>query len=779
MFNLKSQNQLGRSKRAQKRALLSIVSITLSLLLISSISAIALEAEVTPISAPISAPINTAAVDGKINERLAEVTLIVKNKLDIDDHYTNFYGSLLDKSIREMWTLNWSAEGESLNVSADGSGKIYYYSRYIDNADYRYSNDFAPKFPSVTREQARTVAEAFLDKVLDNNESCDLSQTNPYDIAFDVESYYFNSVLKINDLDTPIDISIRVSSSDLSVSYFRRGDQYTVYMDDIPSNVPVTSKEEAFGLLVGTVQMKLEYVPDHGGKDEPVKAVLRYLPISTGNYVVNAKTGELINITELLEDITRDGGLAGAGADMAVAENDATAQKSLTETELMGISKLEGVLNREELDSKAKQITEFGIDSDYVLNEVNYYLNTDTDEVFAYLTYYKRVVPSEDSDDRNVSYSYKRLTLDAKSGDIVSLSTSYGGGDYSKIERDRDALQKKAEAFLQKYFNQHFVKTDLYEDTGYAIPYPELYYRYYPSESYVFSQKENGYFFPTNSLHISVNAETGTIDSFYKNWNENVVFDLADGIISNDTACAAYAKAHETKLSYVALPVQVDPSHPDLIRYAELGYSYIYELILGYTNVTDKYIIGVDAKTGEVISMDYRQTTKSFEYDDIAGHYAEKQILKLAEHGVGYPGKSFKPSEKLTQLDMVLLFLSADGYRIDTDGLTDEQINEVYNAAYSRNIIRKDEKDSKKLMTRAEVLRAILRMSGYDKTADLKGIYKCNFSDASSIKEADFGYFAIAQGLGVIRGDSKGNANPYSTITRVEAALMLYNFMSR
>ena len=774
MSNSKRTKYCPRSNVTQKRFLFSAVSIILSLLLMTSISSDTYAAaDAVPISAPIDRA--TTVAGGKIDERLAEVTLLVKNKLDIGDHYTSFSGSLLDKSIREMWTLYWSTDTESLSVDADGSGKVYSYSRYVYTTDYRYSYDFAPKFPSVTRDQAKAVAEAFLGRVLDVNESCDLSQTDQYAIASDVDYYYFYGTLKLNGMETPIGISVRVSTSDLSVSNFNRSDQYTVYLDKIPSSDPLTSKETAFGLLAGTLKMKLEYVPIQGGKDEPVKAVLRYLPISTGSYVVNAKTGKLINITKLYDDIMRGEVPSAATADEGAAGSSSKA--SLTETELEGISRLEGVLDRAELDTKARQITEFGIDTEYVLNEVNYYQDRDADRVYAYLTYYKKIVPQNGE---YVSFSYKNLVLDAKSGDILSLSTYYSGADdYSKVERSRDKLRKNAEAFLRKYFGKYFEKTDLYEDPAIMIPYKELYSRYSPAESFVFAQKENGYFFPTNSLNVSVNAQTGTIDSFYRNWNENVVFDSADGIISNDAACASYAKVYETKLSYVSLPVELDPSRPELIRYIDLGYSYIYELILGYTLETDKYIIGVDPKTGEVITVDYAQTAKPVVYEDISGHYAENKLLKLTEYGIGYPGTKFRPSEKLTQLDMILLLLSADGYRYDTDDLTDDMIEDAYNAAYYRRIVTRDQKDPKKLMTRADVVRTILRMSGYDKTADLKGIYICNFSDASLIKAEDYGYFAIAQGLGIIHGDDKGNARPYSTITRVEAALMLYNFMSR
>ena len=38
---------------------------------------------------------------------------------------------------------------------------------------------------------------------------------------------------------------------------------------------------------------------------------------------------------------------------------------------------------------------------------------------------------------------------------------------------------------------------------------------------------------------------------------------------------------------------------------------------------------------------------------------------------------------------------------------------------------------------------------------------------------------AIAKGLGIIRGDQSGNCNPNDIATRTQAAIMLYNCMSR
>jgi len=771
-----------------------ILSLLLSLLLIMSFGSSALAAGSDAFAA---APSSGSSSGSAVSERLTEVTLIVKNTLGIGDEYTGFYGNLNDRGIRQIWTLNWSNDNEALTVYADQSGKILYYSRSNLTYNYRYDYNFAPKFPSVTREQALAAANAFLGKVLGKNETCNLISQSEILNPSDVEVYYFYGTLKLNGLDSPISISISVSTTDQKVSYFSRSDNYTEYIGTLPTASPVTTREKASGLLAGTIKMTLQYVlADSASSDakDGRMAVLRYLPIVTGDYVVNAKTGELIDINKIIDDINR--GLTDENA-AAQAETADTAKSALSPAEQEGIAKLDGVLTKEQLDSAARAITELGILPDYTLNNVSYYLNNNTGDVTAYLSYSLRINPESKKSSGSgltdkealqiaageydyVTFINKSLTMDAKTGAFKSISTSYPyNPEYKDPEISKEQIRLKAEAFLDKYFGEYYGKTAAYEDASEITPYYYSYKYYSPSEAFTYCQKENGYFFPVNRLNISVNAETGYIDNFSMSWTENVTFETPDNIISYDEACAKYAAAYDTKLSYISLPVEIDPSRPDLVPYAELGYTYLYELILGYRHYSENYITGVSAKTGEVIFIEPYKEPGISEYADMKGHYAEEKIMKLSQYGIGFPGKSFKPNDKLTQLDMIILLMSADGYRLYNDNPSESEIDQLYNAAYYRNILKKGDKNPTKLITRSDLVRTILTMSGYDKTANLKGIYVCSFSDAKSISEADYGYFAIAQGLGIIKGDDKGNANPYSVVSRVEAALMLYNFMSR
>ena len=64
---------------------------------------------------------------------------------------------------------------------------------------------------------------------------------------------------------------------------------------------------------------------------------------------------------------------------------------------------------------------------------------------------------------------------------------------------------------------------------------------------------------------------------------------------------------------------------------------------------------------------------------------------------------------------------------------------------------------------------------GYREVADIDGIYKPMFSDVSS----NIGSISILAGMKVIGGDGNGNFNPGALLTRGDAAVILYNYLSR
>ena len=67
----------------------------------------------------------------------------------------------------------------------------------------------------------------------------------------------------------------------------------------------------------------------------------------------------------------------------------------------------------------------------------------------------------------------------------------------------------------------------------------------------------------------------------------------------------------------------------------------------------------------------------------------------------------------------------------------------------------------------------------YGPVAQLQGIYRTKFVDDRSIPADCYGYVALAQGLGMVSGNSSNRFLPNSNATRAQAAVMLYNLMDR
>ena len=71
----------------------------------------------------------------------------------------------------------------------------------------------------------------------------------------------------------------------------------------------------------------------------------------------------------------------------------------------------------------------------------------------------------------------------------------------------------------------------------------------------------------------------------------------------------------------------------------------------------------------------------------------------------------------------------------------------------------------------------MIRALKYDKIADISDIFKCDFKDAEEINSELFGYVVLASGLKIIQGYD-GYFTPNKTLSRAEATVMIYNYLS-
>ncbi len=747
-----------------KRIISFALSLTLSCTL--AVPAFALETppvEPAPAMEPAPAVEPAPAAEPAADARLTAVTEKVKAVLGLDTgEYENFYGELDEDILAPTWRLSWSGKDGELNVSAAEDGKILRY--YADASAPVSKPGFAPAFPAGNRAQAKTAAEAFVKKLLTTGETVSLEDAGSDWLG--MTSYRFRGEIKLNGLSAGLTCSVSVDCADNRVTSFSRDDLNGMIMGGVPAAQPEIDQAAAGKSLRGTLKLRLEYeLAEDGGK----RAVLRYLPDATDEFYVDAASGELVNLTELRRKVDEDGGgvfdtaatsASGAAAPEAAA-GDSANKYELTEAEQAGAAKLEGVLSREALDQKARAVSALGLGS-YTLSTANYIVSRGEDgKVFATLRYGRQVAGD----------SWRRtVTLDARTGALESVhSSAWAGGEDSPARGvTAEKAKETAEAFLRAQAGGTFAKSALYDSED------ALENDYSVSHSFTYAQKANGYFFPGNTLRVGVDSTDGSISAYNKDFDESVTFDSPAGILSMEQALDKWLATYGVTLRYVQVPTAVDYSQPDYAPLAEFGIRYLHRLVLGYDLEREDYVSGIDAKTGAPVASDWFREEDGLSYSDIAGHWAASRIEELAHYNVGYTGGKFQPNARLTQLDLIALLLSADGYRYEPDekGAADA----LYRRAYERGILKSGERADEAPMDRLATVRLTLNAMGYGPVAKLQGVYRTNFTDDALIPADGYGYAALAQGLGMV---TNSTFSPAAPATRAQAAVMLYNLLAR
>lgn len=695
-----------------------------------------------------------------MDDELTRVTLSVKNTLSIGSGYSDFDGTLQDMGALRRWQLRWSDQsGDAVTVLAADDGKVLQYNAGGGNvwAGRGDSGAYEPKLSRVTADSARAAASAFLARVLTGAESGKVLSSSGGLIGAD---YNFRAQILLNGVPSAAEATMVVGAADGKVSYYYRSDSYSAHVNALPSGTPAVSAAAAAEKLSGAVTFDLRYVLDGAGK-----AVLRYVPAQNASLYVDAQTGALTDLDEAWNNAARTG---TTGAKQAAAE-EADSAAGLSDAEQAAIAQLKGVLSKEKLDAAVRAVSALGLGR-YTFSSSSYSADKKTGAVTCTLRYTRPLAFSEltgvdQSDYREGEYQQVRaIAVDAKTGKLLE-GWGYRPWYMKPVSADRASLKAKADAFLAFWQPERAKSTALADGDGADFSY---------------ERQVNGYAYPDNGVFLSLDPSDGSAETFRCDWNDDLVFDSADGLVSAAAAKSAYFAAWKATLRYVDYPVSVDVSVPMWKTYADNCGSAAYRYVLGYTYETDRgQILGVDAKTGKlVLSAD---DASSAAYTDLAGSYAKTQIAALAAGGVRFGASAkFQPAKILTEKDMLVLLLNSCGCSFDADEMKDEDsLSQLYSAAWDRGFLPRGQQHPASAVTRIALLRAIVGASPYGRAAELPGIFRVSFSDAPKLAAKDVGCAAIAQGLGLVRGDAQRRLNPNRAATRQEAAVVLYNYMNQ
>ena len=703
-----------------------------------------------------------AAAEETQDARLAKVTALVKETLALDtDSYETFRGNLSEDLV-PVWDLNWEGERCSLSVSALEDGTVVSLSRWeSDSAPVPYYGDTFPSFPESAGAEDRAAAEAFLALVLRKGEAVELEEQEGGFSLGDSSGSAWSGTIVLNGLPSPLHYSIRVENG--LVEQFNRDVPETAGVGGVPAPEPSADAAKAGEDLAGALKLRLEYIRESGD----AKAVLRYVPEKGAHeFLVDARTGELLDLTELEEKMNQgiaraSGGDNGSIAPTAKAEMAAD-EAGLTRAELEGVAQMEGVLSKEALDKALRAESAYGLRGCSLMG-TSYESEAGEDGKAGRVLCTLRYARTDDGERLT-----RNITVDARTGDVNNIWSSAPYGREKTLTEE--AAQKKAEAFL-KAWRPDWGLT-LYQTGSEIMP------RRMENEPYwhfTFAQTVNGLPFRGNAVHVGVDGADGSVYSLSYGWDEDVTFDDANGMVSMETALSAWAGTYETVLAYRSVPQKLSKAGPAQAKLMEQGVEYYYALRLTYGLERTENYEGVDAKTGKPVRAERGTSREPLAYGDLAGTSAKADIEKLAKYGAGYAGGRFRPSKNLTQWELVCLVYSLRGAALEPEAVEKDARESAYYDACRLGLLRPAERDDGAVLTRADVVRMLLNAAGYGPAARLGGIYTCGYSDKGSIPAEGLGYAAIAEALGLASGAYAGTR----AATRAEAASMLCRVMER
>ena len=706
--------------------------------------------------------------EGTADAQLSQVTQAVKDVLGLDTTaYGSFQGERYEGALAPTWSLSWSGDAGSLYIEALEDGKILSYSLVEAQTEESYGGrESLPALPQGDEDAALAAAQAFLGQVLEAGlETAGDLETGSAPSLYG-DSYRFTGTILLRGLPSPLRFSVTVRGSDCTVTRFSRDALETSCLGGVPAAAAETGEAEAAALLESTLSLRLEYVLPEA---ESTHAVLRYLPDPSHEFYVDGETGELVDLTELRQKMY--GGASGGEAPEESAPSaDADAgNAALTPAEQEGIQKLEGVLSSQALDQRLREEDAYGLGRYELVNAS-----------------YRLIEGEEDQEDRvECTLRYSRtgedgtwgrtFTVDARTGEVASLWSSAPWDEDREPALTEEEAQARAEAFLQSFAGDRWEHLALYEGaraalldggTGNA-----------PFYTFTFARQENGYFFPTHSYTVGIDAADGSVSSLAFQYEEDVTFDDPQGIVDAEAALDAWMGTYDVALGYLYVPAPLDGGTAEEEKLAQMGYAYHDRLRLGYAleRTGSGLYLGVDAKTGEPVEQESAPGAAGLAYEDLEGHWARETVERLAGYGIGYDAARFQPDKALTQWELVCLLYSTSYGAVDPEEEDSGFRDQVYAAAYRMGALTREARDDGAALTRAQVVRMLLDAAGFGQVAGLEGIFTCAYTDPETIPAGELGYAALAQGLGLVTGTYAGDR----AATRAEAAVLLERLMDR
>lgn len=695
----------------------------------------------------------------EMSEGLENAIKIARTKFSIPDDY-KFSSSISTSGNKKVFYLNYTSKDTAnptyMNIAVDENGMIVNYNKYTPY-DYKQTK----KLPKISRQDAKAKADEYIDKIAPGLtkelQYQEASQENALN-----SSYYFNYYRVVNGIpfyNDRVYVTVNRDTGELQ-DYSRNW----IDRSDFPSAAKPISLKEAQEAYAKNLGLRLIYRSSM--KDDVMTAYLAYVPVySNSSYAVDALTGERVRLFNNY--------YYGGSNDLAVTFSEEKAKLEmasggirLSPEEMDAVENAAKLISQEEAEKIARAAKFLGVTDNHKLQ--SYYLGTNWSDKneYTWSLYFNKP-----ADENNTYEDYINVSINAKTSEITGFYKGVPYSEGAKPKNDRTKAKAEMDAFLKEYYPQYLKELEYDElatDENVIYAMDKLPNNY----SFNYTRIANGVHFPDNGVYINYDNLSGTINSFNLNWY-TIDFPSVDKVIGLEAA-------HENLFERVGLALEYKLQYPE-------GADKIYApasmenavMLLTYALNPNKPLY-IDANTGVLQNYDgaeYKEP-KKVEYTDIKGHFAEKQIMVLADNGIYLEGKEFKPGAAITQLDFMTLLSKTLNYYgpVISAKSTDKEVEDLYAFLLREGIVKDGEWKPTHTVTREEAVKYIIRALKYDKVADISGIFNIKFADKAAISADLTGYVAIAAGLGIVNGDG-ARFNPSRNVTRGESAVMIYNYL--
>ena len=684
------------------------------------------------------APQATKVKTEKTKPMIDDESLIIKLKevFEISNDYDEVDTSHVNMENDSLVNINWNnkKDGNSIYATVDRYGNIINYDNYAGQIDQSGDKISIPKYNKTSIKKIvdevleRALGDNFHNFILDEERSV-RSGRNSYSMVY---QRYVDGV--------PVKDSVITIAADLvegkiySFSYSNYNDYD--YSDESLFDKPekTIDVENAKGLYKENNKLFLNARRITDFKTKSIYPEISYkLTYETfgQEQQINAVTGAAEQLGENMA-IYFEGGLA---EDANKAKEDAT----LTKDEKERLEAIKSTVSIEEAEKKAKELFDINGNMKMTSSRLSNYNYSKEDFIW-----------NMEFGDGNGSWL--SIGLDAKELSLLNYYSSDDSTMGSSEELNRDEAVKIATAFVNKHNKGIMKDLELIDTPGVS--------NMSDSVSISFVRKlGDGLYLLQDNITLNVNAKTKKVNSYNKTWYKNVDLKLGSPKLNADEAYDLIFDKYEFMKNYAMV------MKDNVIQ----GYGQY------YSNFGRNYGgIVIDAMTGNMLSGDGKLVNQNGVeiYEDLDKSKDSKKVQKLFDYGVAYEGATLRPEEKLKQEDLVRVLYQA---RVFNTYEANIDIDAMYQSLITEKILDESEVNREGLVTKKEISKYLVRMSGLEVAAELNDIYKDIFEDSEELGEYR-GYMTLATRLGFVEVEND-KANPNKNITRDEALMYIYNYL--